>query len=86
MTNKNHTTLYTGMTGNLSRRVWEHKNDVVKGFTSRYRLHLLVYYECSGTLEEALTREHQIKGGSRKKKIDLIDSINPDWRDLSDNL
>ena len=86
MTNKNQTTLYTGMTSDLKKRVWEHKNNVVKGFTYRYNLHYLVFYECSGTLDEALARENQIKGGSRKKKIDLINSMNPDWRDLSDEL
>ena len=85
MTNKNHTTLYTGMTSNLYKRVWEHKNNVVKGFTYRYNLHYLVYYECAGVFEEAMARENQIKGGPRKKKIDLINSINPEWRDLSED-
>lgn len=86
MTNKHHTTLYTGITSDLYKRVWEHKNNVVKGFTYKYNLHYLVYFECAGTFEESLARENQIKGGSRKKKIDLINSINPEWRDLSKDL
>ena len=85
LTNKNHTTLYTGMTSNLSKRIWEHKNNVVYGFTSKYKLHILVYVETANTLESALLREHQIKAGSRQKKIDLIKSSNPTWKDLTDD-
>ena len=84
LTNKNHTTLYTGMTSNLSKRIWEHKNNVIQGFTSKYKLHYLVYVETADSLEAALYREHQIKAGSRQKKIDLINSINPEWNDLTD--
>jgi len=83
MTNKNKTTLYTGVTNNLARRVMEHKNHTFNGFTHRYNLEYLVYYEISDNIESAIYREKQIKGGSRKKKIALIESINPEWRDLS---
>jgi putative endonuclease len=84
LTNKNHTTLYTGMTSNLAKRIWEHKNNVIPGFTSRYNLHSLVYVETADSLEAALLREHQIKAGSRQKKMDLINYINPEWKDLTD--
>jgi putative endonuclease len=86
LTNKNHTTLYTGMTSNLAKRIWEHKNNVIYGFTSKYQLHCLVYVETADSLEAALFREHQIKAGSRQKKIDLINKMNPDWKDLSDDI
>ena len=79
LTNKNHTTLNTGMTSNLSKRIWEHKNNVIQGFTSKYKLHYLVYVETADSLEAALYREHQIKAGSRQKKIDLIHTMNPEW-------
>jgi putative endonuclease len=85
LTNKNYTTLYTGMTSNLAKRIWEHKNNVVYGFTSKYKTHILVYVEIADSLESALLREHQIKAGSRQKKIDLIKSINPAWKDLIDD-
>ena len=84
LTNKNHTTLYTGMTSNLSKRIWEHKNNVIQGFTSKYKLHYLVYVETADSLEAALYREHQIKAGSHQKKIDLIHTMNPEWKDLID--
>jgi putative endonuclease len=86
MTNKNKTTLYTGVTNNLVRRVEEHKNYKIKGFTNRYNLEILVYYEVSDDIEAAILREKQLKGGSRKKKISLIESINPDWKDLYKDL
>jgi putative endonuclease len=73
------------MTSNLSKRIWEHKDNVVYGFTSRYKLHTLVYVEFADTLESALFREHQIKAGSHQKKIDLIKSINATWNDLTDD-
>jgi len=84
LTNRKHTTLYTGMTSNLAERMWAHRNHVVEGFTSRYHLHILVYVEVADSKESALVREHQIKAGSRKDKIDLINSMNPDWNDLTD--
>ncbi len=84
LTNDANTTLYTGVTNNLIRRVSEHKNDSVEGFTKKYRLHKLVYYEYTSDVYAAISREKQIKGGSRKKKNDLINSINPLWNDLSE--
>jgi len=83
MTNKSRT-LYTGMTNNLMRRVYEHKNKLVKGFTSKYHIHSLAYYESTSDVYAALKREKQIKGWLRAKKIALIESINPEWKDLSE--
>ena len=82
MTNKNNGVLYTGVTSNLFKRVSEHKNKLVAGFTSSYNVTKLVYYEEYATMEEAIAREKQIKGRSRQKKIDLINSKNPEWKDL----
>ena len=84
MTNKSRT-LYTGVTGNLMRRVKEHKEKRVQGFTSRYNIHILVYYESTTNVYAALAREKQIKGWLRVKKIDLINSMNPEWKDLSED-
>ena len=86
MTNKHNTTLYTGVTNNLLRRVYEHKSGIGSKFTHRYNIYKLVYYETTNDIEAAIIREKQIKGGSRQKKIDLVNSINPGWRDLSDDL
>jgi len=82
MTNKHNTTLYTGVTNDLKRRVFEHKKHMVKGFTDRYNLEKLVYFEVTNDIKAAILREKQIKNGSREKKINLIESTNPDWRDL----
>jgi len=82
MTNKNHTTLYTGVTNNLTRRVYEHKHHLTKGFSDKYNLEYLVYYETTNDVQAAILREKQIKGGSRKKKVDLINNFNLEWRDL----
>jgi len=79
-------TLYVGVTSNLLKRIWEHKNDVVEGFTKRYSIHTLVYYEVGPSMESAICREKQIKAGSRKKKIALIESMNPEWKDLYEDL
>ncbi len=84
MTNKSDTTLYTGVTGGLEVRVLQHKQGRIEGFTKRYRLTKLVYYEEYQYIEEAIFREKQIKAGSRKKKIALVNSMNPDWKDLSE--
>jgi putative endonuclease len=86
MTNKNNTTLYTGVTNNLLRRLDEHKKGVGSKFTKRYNVNKLVYYEITNDIESAILREKQIKGGSRRKKIDLVNSRNPNWLDLSDEL
>ena len=83
MTNKSRT-LYTGVTNDLMRRVSEHKNKVVQGFTSKYNIQYLVYCESTSNIHVALEREKQIKGWLRAKKIALINSINPEWKDLSD--
>ncbi|SFB01527.1 GIY-YIG nuclease family protein [Algoriphagus aquimarinus] len=83
MTNARKTVLYTGVTNNLSRRVYEHKSGLNStSFTFKYNLKKLVYFESFHTIDEAILREKQIKGGSRKKKVDLINSINPEWKDL----
>ncbi len=84
MTNKYHTVLYIGTTSNLPRRVQEHKLGVGGKFTSKYHLTKLVYYECNGDMNAAITREKQLKGGSRKRKEELINSLNPEWKDLSE--
>lgn len=86
MTNAHNTVLYTGVTNNLARRVYEHKNGIGSVFTKRYNVHKLVYYEVGNDVNAAIAREKQIKGGSRQKKIDLINSLNPEWRDLYEEL
>ena len=81
----NHTgTLYVGVTNDLQRRVWEHKQKVIDGFTKRYNITRLAYYEETPDVTSAITREKQIKGWLRKKKLALIESLNPGWKDLSD--
>jgi putative endonuclease len=82
MTNKSRT-LYIGVTNNLMRRVHEHKNKLIPGFTSKYNIKILVYYESTSSIHIALEREKQIKGWLRAKKIALIESMNPKWNDLS---
>jgi putative endonuclease len=85
MTNKSKT-LYTGVTNNLVRRVYEHKNKLIEGFTKKYNINKLVYFELFDNPDDAIKREKQIKGWLRKKKIDLIESMNPEWKDLSNGL
>lgn len=85
ITNKNNTVIYCGMTNDLQRRVFEHKNKLLKGFTSRYNCNKLVYFEEFEIYVDGFTRERQIKSGSRQKKIDLIISNNPDWMDLAED-
>jgi len=82
MASKLNGTLYVGVTSNLVKRVWEHKSDLAEGFTSRYGVHMLVYFEILDTMDAAIKREKQLKAGSRKKKLDLIESMNPQWCDL----
>lgn len=84
MTNKSRT-LYIGVTNNLRKRVFEHKHHLVKGFTNKYNITKLIYYEITNDIEAAIIREKQIKGWLRKKKIALIESVNPEWKDLSKN-
>ncbi len=85
MTNKVHTVLYTGVTNNILRRNYEHKNKKTEGFTKKYNVTKLVYYNEFATAMEAIAEEKRIKGWTRQKKINLINSINPTWRDLSDD-
>jgi len=86
MTNRHNTVIYSGVTNNLARRVYEHKNGLGCIFTKKYNICKLVYYEVTDNVYAALAREKQIKGGSRKKKIDLINSLNPEWRDLYEEI
>lgn len=82
LTNKNNTVLYTGITNDLVRRVYEHKNKLSEGFSKKYNTEKLVYYETCANSISAITREKQIKAGSRKKKILLVESMNVEWLDL----
>ncbi len=86
MTNPRNTVLYTGVTSDLQKRVSEHRQKFVEGFTKKYNITKLVYYEVFGSIVDAIRREKQIKAGSRKKKLALIGSLNPEWRDLSEDL
>jgi|SRR6185503_5320878 len=83
LTNKSNTALYIGVTSDLEGRIWQHKEKVFKGFTSKYQIDKLVYIEEFQWIQDAIAREKQLKGGSRQKKIDLIVGMNPAWRDLS---
>ena len=83
MTNRHNDVLYTGVTNDLTRRVYEHKSGEVGGFTSRYKINKLVYYEAFDSIAEAIVREKRIKGGSRMNKIRLVDRMNEDWMDLT---
>jgi putative endonuclease len=76
-------TIYTGITNDLARRVYEHKNKLVKGFTKNYNINILVYYESTSDVFSAIAREKEIKGWVRSRKVSLIESVNPDWKDLS---
>ena len=82
LTNKSNSVVYTGVTGDLQKRVYEHREGLVDGFTKKYNVKKLVYYELADNIEEAIAREKQIKAGSRRKKMDLIRSMNPGFRDL----
>ena len=84
MTNAHNTVLYTGVTNDLIRRVSEHKSGSGSKFTGKYNVTKLVYYECGDDVNTAIFREKQIKAGSRKKKVDLINGMNPKWKDLSE--
>ena len=86
MTNDRNTVLYTGVTNNLCRRLEEHRGGTVEGFTLRYNVKKLVYYETVEDIEVDILREKQIKAGSRKKKVELVEKLNPTWKDLSENL
>ncbi len=86
MTNKRNGTLYTGVTSDIIKRIHQHKNAEAPAFTSRYGCKTLVYYEQHEDMLSAIAREKQIKSGSRKKKITLIESMNPEWKDLYETL
>ncbi len=86
MTNPSNTVLYTGVTSDLRKRAHEHQNKLVEGFTKKYNVIKLVYYEVFDSIVDAIRREKQIKAGSRKKKLALIGSLNPEFRDLSREL
>jgi len=82
LSSKRNGTLYIGVTSDLVKRIWEHKNDMVEGFTKRYGVHTLVWYEMHETMESAITREKRLKAWKRAWKIELIEEKNPEWKDL----
>ncbi len=82
LASKRNGTLYTGVTSDLVKRVWEHKNNLVEGFTKRYDVHLLVWYELHESMESGIAREKQLKEWKRKWKLELIEKANPEWQDL----
>ena len=86
LSNKNNNVIYTGITNDLKRRMYEHKNKLTDGFTKRYNVNRLVYFEYTTDVKTAILREKQIKGWTRQKKNELIESQNPNWNDLSDGI
>jgi putative endonuclease len=86
LTNKRNNVLYVGITNNLIRRVYEYKNKLISGFTSKYNVNKLVYYESFQSVFDAIKREKEIKGWKREKKVALINSFNPEWKDLYEEL
>ena len=86
LTNQNRTTLYIGVTNDLRRRVYEHKTGLHPGFTKKYNLHQLIYFEHYTDVKAAIDREKQLKAGSRQKKLDLVNAFNPRWQDLYETL
>ena len=84
MTNWNNKVLYTGVTNDLERRIYEHKNKLKQGFTEKYNVNKLVYFEWTSDITSAITRERQIKGWTRQKKNELVKSVNPKWTNLSE--
>lgn len=86
LTSRRNGTLYIGVTSNLVKRVWEHKQDAVPGFTQRYGVHTLVWYETHATMESAITREKALKEWKRLWKLRLIEAMNPTWRDLYEEI
>ena len=86
LANRPHGTLYVGVTSDLVARVWQHKNKALDGFTKKYGVHQLVWFEQHATMEAAILREKQLKAGSRVKKIALIEVANPEWKDLYDGI
>jgi putative endonuclease len=86
LSNKNNTVLYTGVTSDLVKRIWQHRQKIIDGFTKKYNCTRLLYFEVFMDMESAIAREKLIKGGSRKKKEQLINGFNPDWRDLYEEI
>ncbi len=86
MTNKNHNVLYTGVTSDLKKRAYQHREGTVTGFSSKYKTNILVYYEIFEDIREAIIREKQLKAGTRQKKMELINNFNSDWNDLYNDL
>lgn len=86
MTNARKGTLYTGVTSNLVQRAWQHREGAVAGFSARYACKKLVWFEAHDRMDEAIAREKRIKGGSRAAKILLVEALNPDWRDLFEDI
>jgi len=86
LANKSNTVLYVGVTNDLVRRIWEHKHHVVEGFTAKYNVEKLVYYEMTEDVNSAIAREKQIKGYRREKKEQLINAFNPEWQELYDGI
>lgn len=86
MASKRNGTLYTGVTSNLPQRTWQHRNGTADGFTKRYGCKMLVWYQLADTMEGAILGEKQIKAGSRADKLELIEAMNPEWRDLFDDI
>ena len=86
MTSKKNGTLYVGLTNNLIRRAYEHKNDLIEGFTKKYGVHKLVYYEQTNDIHNAIQREKELKKWNRQWKINLIEKFNPNWNDIYDEL
>ncbi len=86
LTSRRNGTLYTGVTSNLIQRVWQHKNNLVDGFTKKYSVHNLVWFEVHETMQSAIEREKAIKEWRRAWKIELIESVNPQWRDLYEDI
>jgi putative endonuclease len=86
MANRHNGTVYTGVTANLPRRAFEHREGLVKGFSAKYNCKLLVWYELHDTMIDAIVREKQIKAGNRAKKLTLIEALNPEWNDLYESL
>ena len=85
LTNWNNRVMYIGVTNDLERRIYEHKNKIIEGFTKKYNVNKLVYYEQTTDVEAAIEREKQLKGWKREKKNNLVETINPEWRDLSED-
>ena len=86
MANERNGTLYTGVTSNLPKRIYEHKNGITEGFSSKYKCSVLVYFVLFDDMVAAITEEKRIKGGNRKKKLALIENMNPEWHDLYDSI